>query len=158
MTNLTPFPLWSNSPVISFHSSLTYVLQRAGWVQVKDKSVRMCSLLASHKLLRLRKRHSFSGVTQCYRAFWDGGRSLKSFPAMMLSFIQKCKPSLPFCQHISQTYEYHTSLKALLDLFWREKVAQNLLLHWGDAHTSQDSHIHMQITVPGWKQDTHMIL
>lgn len=115
---------------------------------------------ASQKLLKLRRRHSFSGVTlsQCAPTFWNDGRSLKNFPAVMLSFIQKCKSILPYCLGNLKCMNTTSSQKALLDLLWRQKVAQNLLQHWGDAHTSQESHIHMQITVLGSKQDTHMLL
>lgn len=55
-------------------------------------------------------------------------------------------------------HEYHTEPKGIADLLWRQKVAQNLLQHWGVAHTSQELHIHMQIAAPGGKQDTHMLL
>lgn len=38
------------------------------------------------------RRHSFSGVilSQCHPTFWEGGRSLQNFQAVMLSFVQKC--------------------------------------------------------------------
>lgn len=35
--------------------------------------------------------------SQCNPTFWEGGRSLKKFLAVMLSLIQKSKSFLPFC-------------------------------------------------------------
>ena len=116
---------------------------------------------ASQKLLKLRRRHNFSGatLTQCYPSSWEGGRSLKTIPAEMLSFIKKCKCILPYCLGDHKCMNTTLWQKALLDLLRGQKVAQNLLQHWAGTHTSQDSHIHMQITAPGKQAGrTHVII
>lgn len=95
VADLTQFPLWSNSLVMSFQSSLTNLLQNRCWVRdvwsEDDQS-------AFKNLVKLR-RLSFSGVTlsPCGQTFWDSERSLRQFLAVMLSLIQKCKYFLSFC-------------------------------------------------------------
>lgn len=72
----------------------------------------------SMKLVNLR-RHSFSGVilSQCHPTFWEGGRSLQNFQAVMLSFVQKCFLVLflffSLLSRGSQMHEYHTELQGI---------------------------------------------
>lgn len=89
------------------------------------------------------RRHSFSGVilSQCHPTFWEGGRSLQNFQAVMLSFVQKCFFSLLSRQ--SQMHEYHTELQGISWTSCKGKELHRIFSSTREIHPPLRSHTYM---------------